>query len=216
MKLVLTGPKCSGKSLLGKKLADLLSVPFYETDLMIEECFKAKNNSTLTCRSICSQYGEDFFRDLEKNVIISVAKLNNCIISTGGSTMLNANSRTLLRENSILILVTASLEILLKRLSAKEIPAFLNDKTALDLFAARACLVTEVVKPLADITIDSSYLSSEETISCILKEVSNYMYLLRNAIAGKLRFIEACQAILKNSDNNQEADLNILKLALEL
>ena len=36
MKIVLTGPKCSGKSSIGKMLAEKLNLPFYETDELIE------------------------------------------------------------------------------------------------------------------------------------------------------------------------------------
>lgn len=175
MKFVLTGPKCSGKSKLGRVLADSLSLPFYETDLMIEELFKCKNNSDLSCRAICAQYGEDFFRDLEREVIENVSKLDKCVISTGGSTMLNKDSRQLLRPNSILILITATIEVLLKRLSEKEIPAFLNNKTARDLFSIKASLVAEVVKPYADIIIDSSSLSFDETFNILSKEIAPFL-----------------------------------------
>ncbi|HBM15313.1 MAG TPA: hypothetical protein DD381_03060 [Lentisphaeria bacterium] len=216
MKLVITGPKCSGKSILGKGLADLFSIPFHETDLMIEDLYIAKYGSSLSCRAICSQYGEDFFRTLEKEVIANIGKLNNCIISTGGSTMLNKDSRMILRENSFLILITVSLEILFKRLSAKEIPGYLNNKAALDMYAARACLVTETVKPFADILVDSSDLSYEETINGIVQELLSLITSLRKSIAHKLKFLEDCQTISQGSEINKEPDLNILKLALKL
>lgn len=175
MKIVLTGPKCSGKSKLGRVLADSLSLPFYETDLLIEGLFKTKNNSDLTCRAICAQHGEDFFRNLECDIIERVSKLDNCVISTGGSTMLNKDSRQLLRFNSVLILITATIETLLKRLLEKEIPAFLINKTAKDLFSIKASLVSEVIKPYADIVIDSSSLSFDETFDTLSKEITPFL-----------------------------------------
>lgn len=189
MKFILTGPKCSGKSKLGYVLADYLSLPFYETDLMIEELFKSKNNSTLSCRAICSQYGEDFFRKLEQEVVEEVSGFDNCVISTGGSTMLNRDSRQLLRINSILILITASLEILLKRLSEKEIPSFLNNTTAKDLFSIKASMVTEVIKPYADIIIDSSTLSFDETLNILAKEILSFMMYASFAPKEKIKFL---------------------------
>lgn len=177
MKFVLTGPKCSGKSKIGHILADSLSLPFYETDLMIEVLFREKQHSDLSCRAICDQYGEDFFRNLEREVIENVSKFDNCVISTGGSTMLNKDSRQSLRFNSVLILVTASIETLLKRLSDKEIPTFLNNKTAKDLFSIKASLVTEVIKPYADIIIDSSNFSFEETFDLLVREIMSFLLL---------------------------------------
>lgn len=171
MKIVLTGPKCSGKSKLGRLLAESAFLPFFETDLMIEELFKSKNCSSLSCRAICAQYGEDFFRNIEREVIENVAKLDSCVISTGGSTMLNKDSRQLLRLDCVLVLITASIESLFERLSQKEIPSFLNNKTAKDLFAVRASLVNEVIRPYADIVIDSSFLAFDETFDKLVKEI---------------------------------------------
>ena len=182
MKLVLTGAKCSGKSKLGKALAEILSLPFYETDSMIEESFSSEYASALPCRAICSQYGEDFFRNLEKKVIESTETLDKCVISTGGSTLLNKDSRQILRKNSLLILIHVSVEVLLQRFSLKEIPAYLNNKTAKELFAARACLVNEVMTPYSDIIINSDILSFDETLNLLVKETSSSLSFLQNRL----------------------------------
>ncbi len=189
MKIVLTGPKCSGKSRLGRVLGDSLSLPFYETDTLIEELFKAKNKSNLSCRAICAQYGEDFFRKIEQEVVANASTLDNCVISTGGSTMLNRDSRQLLRRGSILVLVTASIESLLKRLSEKEIPSFLNNKMSQDLFALRAGLVNEVIKPYADIVIDSSSLSFEETLTSLVKTISSFLISTSSKVEEEVIFL---------------------------
>ena len=150
MKIVLTGPKCSGKSSIGKQLAETLCLPFYETDELIENLYFEETGNKLKCGGICNQLGDDGFRDYERRAIENTSDLDWCIISTGGSTMLNSNSRQILRMNSILVLFEASIATLLKRLEAKKIPAFLNNSTAQNIFASRAKLVIEIIKPYSD------------------------------------------------------------------
>jgi shikimate kinase len=211
MKLVLTGPKCSGKSKIGRSLAESLSIPFYETDLMIEHLFKTKNDSSLSCRAICAQFGEDYFRSLEREIIGGTLDFDNCVISTGGSTMLNKDSRMTLRTNSILILITASIDVLLKRLSEKEIPAFLNNKSAQELFAARAALVTEVIYPYADIVINSSKLDFEETFKLMIDEITSFIASLNRKLSDYTKIQRAVSLVesIRNSASCLQAEKNI-------
>ena len=167
MRIVITGPKCCGKSTIGKILADNLSIPFVETDSLIEEIFHKRNGKKLSCRAIFSGLGENKFRELEKEAVLEVSKKDWCIISTGGSTMLNGTSRRLLRENSILVLLHASVPSLLKRLESLKTPTFLNNQSAKDM-AARSQIITEVIEPYADIAVDTTSLKEDETIEQIL------------------------------------------------
>ena len=172
MRIILTGPKCSGKSTIGKQLADTLNLPFYETDELIEKLYFDETGNNFTCREICSDIGDDNFRCYEKRAIEQISEIDWAVISTGGSTMLNSNSRQVLRQNSTLVLFEPSTNCLLKRLKEKKIPAFLNNKTAQEIFITRAKLVIEVIKPFADITIDSSQLTKKETVDYLIEQIS--------------------------------------------
>jgi chorismate synthase len=171
MKIVLTGPKCSGKSSVGKKLAKKLGIPFYETDELIENIYFKEVGEKMTCSAICSEIGDDNFRDLERRAVEETNDMNWCLISTGGSTILNSNSRQTLRRNSILVLLHSSIHKLLERLVNKKIPAFLNNPAAQDLFSNRARLVIEVIKPYADIITNSTNLTEAETINDIYDQL---------------------------------------------
>lgn len=177
MKIVITGPKCSGKSRIGRLLSQSVSLPFFETDELIEQLFKKEKGKTLSCRAICSEYGEVFFRDYERRVIKQISEYDFCIISTGGSTLLNKESRELLRGNSILVLLYASSSVLLERFYKKDMPSFLKDKNSRDLFAIRANLVIEVLKPFADITVDSSGIDINKTLSVLINNFRNKLKL---------------------------------------
>lgn len=171
MKFVLTGPKCSGKSAIGEILANKLDIPFYESDNLIEQEYKNETNSPLTCRGICEYEGEDVFRKYEIKAIENLSAKDWCVISTGGSTLMNKNSRISFRINSILILIYAKIPILLERIKQKNIPNYLKDKTALDLYASRASTIIDIVKPFTDIELDSSNLTITETLDLILNQI---------------------------------------------
>lgn len=173
MKIVITGPKCSGKSRIGKLLSQSVALPFFETDEIIEQLFVREKGKALSCRAICSEYGEDFFRDYERRAIKQVAEYDFCTVSTGGSALLNKESREFLRKNSVLVLLHASTSRLLERLFKKDIPAFLNDRNSRDLFAVRASLIVETLKPFADIVIDSSEIDTDETLSALISNLRN-------------------------------------------
>ena len=65
MKIVITGPKCSGKSTIGEELANRLQVPFHETDTILEQIYHRRHNQSLSYYEICSRIGEEEFREYE-------------------------------------------------------------------------------------------------------------------------------------------------------
>ncbi|MDH7555306.1 MAG: shikimate kinase, partial [Spirochaetota bacterium] len=105
MKIILTGPKGVGKSTVGKKIAELLHIPLFETDEIIESLFEEKHTSKKSCREIAREFGEAFFRDLEKEAIAKAALLDWCVIATGGGAMLFPENRIALRKESIFVLL---------------------------------------------------------------------------------------------------------------
>ena len=135
---------------------------------MIEETYHKRAEKKLSCRSICAEIGDDNFRKIEQEVVKEASDKDWCIISTGGSTMLNGTSRRLLRTNSILILLHAPINVLLERFDALKVPAFLNNQSAKDMYAARARLMIEVIMPFADIAVDTANLSEHETLNIVI------------------------------------------------
>jgi len=202
MKFVLTGPKCSGKSEIGEMLAINLNIPFYESDTLIEKEYESKTGSYLTCRGICEYEGEDTFRKYEIKAIEKLAVEDWCVISTGGSTLMNKNSRMTFRINSILILIYAKIPILVERIKQKNIPNYLKDKTALDLYASRASTIIDILKPFSDIELDSSNLTIQKTLDSILNQI-----LLEICIRSKeLKLVEK-----SISSNSVEENLSLVR-----
>lgn len=80
--IYLIGMPGSGKSTIGKKIADHLHLPFYDLDTFIEK--KAKKSIPEIFRS----YGEEAFRIQEADALRELTEglVENAIIATGGGT----------------------------------------------------------------------------------------------------------------------------------
>lgn len=108
--IVLIGFMGCGKTTVGKKLANVLKVDFYDTDEIIEEKTK------MSISEIFTEYGEDNFRQREATVIESLCERKGVIISTGGGVVIKPYNMKLLKKNGVIIWLKASLESILQRL----------------------------------------------------------------------------------------------------
>ena len=70
----------SGKTTLGKKLANILKYQFIDLDSCIEE------NEARTISQIFQENGEDYFRNLERVYLHRLIEKEDVVISTGGGT----------------------------------------------------------------------------------------------------------------------------------
>ena len=91
--IVLTGMPGSGKTTIGKLLAQSLDRPYWDTDTLIEE------RTGMTPAQIITASGEPAFRKIESEIICEVAQKNGCIIATGGGAVLRPDNVRHLRSN---------------------------------------------------------------------------------------------------------------------
>lgn len=100
--IVLTGMPGSGKSTIGK----LLKIPnftFVDTDEEIEK------QCGCSIKELIQTKGEQYFRDLESNVIKEISAKNCQIISTGGGAILREENVTNLKKNGKIFYINANL-----------------------------------------------------------------------------------------------------------
>ncbi len=111
MKIFLYGPPGSGKSAIGKCLADDLKLPFIDLD---EEIEKRVGNPIA---NIFTQSGEAKFRSLEREELDrAIDHLEGGVISLGAGALLDAISREKAENAGVIICLTATLQTLLERL----------------------------------------------------------------------------------------------------
>ncbi len=105
--IVLIGMPSCGKSSVGKRLAQLLSRSFVDTD---EEIVRREGREIT---EIFSEKGEKYFRELESRVVSELsARAEGLIIATGGGAVLNPENVKMLKANGRLFFIDRSLELL--------------------------------------------------------------------------------------------------------
>lgn len=97
--VVLTGMPGSGKSTIGKRIAEELSFDFYDTDELIVKKYGK------TIPEIFSEIGEKGFRQLESEAVYEISSFQGAVIATGGGAILNETNVEMLRENGIVYFI---------------------------------------------------------------------------------------------------------------
>lgn len=110
MSIVLIGYRGSGKTTIGRKLADRLWQPFIEVDdLIVRKAGKS-------IKEIFEQDGEPHFRDIETEVVREVSLLEDHVIGIGGGTLGREENRRLFKDaGHKLIYLRCDPQVLLER-----------------------------------------------------------------------------------------------------
>ncbi|MFZ5961537.1 shikimate kinase [Thalassococcus sp. BH17M4-6] len=112
--VVLVGMMGAGKTAVGRALASLLSVPFRDSDVAIEEAANMK------IAEIFSRDGEAFFRRKESQVIERLLEGNPGILSTGGGAYMSAENRKMITDKGVAVWLDADLPLLWSRVRHKD------------------------------------------------------------------------------------------------
>ena len=114
--IFLVGLSGSGKSTVGRLLAQQLGVPFLDSDTLIEATYGER------IPAIFARHGEAYFRACEHQVLheaISQYK-NGAVIATGGGAILREENRLLMSEHGVSIWLQVEPAVALERLQAQQ------------------------------------------------------------------------------------------------
>ena len=111
--IFLYGPPGSGKSTLGKRLAESLAVPFYDLDDLIEI------QAGISIAEIFARYGEAEFRQRERANLLEMLEKAPGVAALGGGALLDERNRSLVENVGAVICLTAPFETLLARSQAQ-------------------------------------------------------------------------------------------------
>src|ERR1051325_11166969 len=119
--VALIGFMGTGKSSVGRLVADGLHFTFLDTDRVIE----ARAGKTI--REIFEQEGEPAFRELERRIVEELARRNKTVISTGGGLPANEANLASLKTHALVVCLWASRETIFERVRGQNHRPLLND-----------------------------------------------------------------------------------------
>ena len=111
--IYLVGMMGSGKSTVGRLLAETLQYRFFDTDDVIEKSLGA------TVSQIFEENGEEVFRDIETKVLQELSQYARSVISTGGGAVLSRENWGNMRHG-IVVWLSGKPETLASRIQGKE------------------------------------------------------------------------------------------------
>ncbi len=163
MNVILIGMPASGKTTVSQILAAKLSRELIDTDAEIVKKYGSINE-------IFNNFGEEYFRELETQVVAAVSNRQNAVISTGGGCVLRAQNAECFKKSGKIFYLKASLPELIKRLKDDDSrPLLAGDmqKKLFELEQKRA----EVYQRVADFTVETDGLTAEEVAKEIISVI---------------------------------------------
>ena len=153
--IFLTGFMGSGKTTIGKLLAEKLSLPVVDTDHVIEE----KLNKTI--REIFETEGENQFREYEHQ-FLEMMPTENTIVTTGGGIILRKENRDWMRKHGVVVYLHCEPEEILNRLAGDQTRPLLDGdkkKNVLSIFTERTPFYHDT-----DFKVDTTNKTPEEIV----------------------------------------------------
>ncbi len=156
----------TGKTVVGRALADKLGREFVEMDALIEQ------KAGKTIPEIFRDSGEIAFRELEIEVVKEVAGKKNTVIACGGGVVLNKINIDRLKKECVIVYLAAAPQVILKRTSGDK-----NERPLLNA-ADRLVTIRELLKfrkpfyeRAADITVNTTKLDIDTVAAQITDKV---------------------------------------------
>ena len=169
--LVLIGYRGTGKTSVGARLAEVLQRPFVDLDqVLVQEAGQP-------IADIVAQGGWAEFRRLEKELVARYRDARGLILATGGGVVLDPDNVAALRENGILIWLTADPAAIQARL-AQDQPRDANrpSLTGADTIREVAAVAEErapIYLAAAQISIDTTHRSVGQVVRLVLEALES-------------------------------------------
>lgn len=109
--VVLTGFMATGKTTVGRLVAERLGYEFVDTDALIED-----RHGPIP--QIFLEYGEDEFRRLEREVAAELAGRDGLVVATGGRMLVDPVNAEVLGATGDVFCLTATVDTIVERLTA--------------------------------------------------------------------------------------------------
>lgn len=145
--IYLIGFMGTGKSTIARELEKMTGAKRVEMDRLIEE----KQGMAIT--EIFEQYGEEYFRDLETELLRSFVRQENLIVSCGGGSVLREENARLMKDAGNIVLLTAAPETVYERVKDSTNRPILNGNMNVEYISSLMERRRERYETVADMKI---------------------------------------------------------------
>ena len=166
--IVLVGLMGSGKSTVGRRLANKLNQDFFDTDHEIID------KTGVSIDHIFDIEGEKGFRERESKILENLCQMSNIILATGGGIVILEKNRKILINAGLVVYLFSSVDQLVRRTSKSKTRPLLENstdrmKTIIELLEARDVYYREV----SSFVVDTTGKKLQEVINIIIRESEN-------------------------------------------
>jgi len=172
-KIFLIGLRATGKTSVGKLIAESLSIPFYDLD----DCIVQKADKSI--KDIVSEWGWSKFRELEQKELSYFLSIEKpVVVACGGGAVLHIDIwRSKKTEDDIVIWLDASIDEMAKRIledskTDQQRPTLINGLGLKEEIKKLKEQRLSLYEELADITINTDLLDLETVKKEILKRIN--------------------------------------------
>lgn len=160
--LYLIGMPGSGKSRVGREVAERLSAPFVDLDRVVEE------EAGRSIAEIFAEQGEAVFRELEKTALSKASSRARAVIACGGGTVLDPENRSVMKATGRVVWLNVPMEKLSRRVTPGGKRPLVKDDGDLErLMAEREPIYREV----ADVVVEGRE-NVRDMVSAVMEAVS--------------------------------------------
>jgi shikimate kinase len=168
MRVVLTGFMGTGKSAVGRRVAERLGRALIDTDAVIER------NEGAPVRDIFARFGQAHFRELERRVVAEACAAGDVVIATGGGTIIDEDNRRALGDAGLMVCLNATPQVIARRVRASA--------ASRPMLAGASGLTARIRELLAErqpvysgvpIQIDTTKLSVEQVADTVIAALSD-------------------------------------------
>ena len=166
--IVLVGLMGSGKSKIGRRLADRLQLPFFDSDSEFETA------AGCAISEYFAEHGEPAFREGERKVIERLMEGPPCVISTGGGAFCDEFTRHLIKTKGYSLWLRAELDLLVRRTAGRDHRPLLKQGNPRDILA-RLIQQRHPLYEQADMVVDTTDVPPDVTLEKVLEVLTLYL-----------------------------------------
>ena len=156
-----------GKSTVSDYLSKILASPQVEMDQVIV------NKEHMSINKIFEEYGEEYFRNCETNLLIELQKKNNQIVSCGGGVAMREINVREMKKNGRVVLLTAPPETILERVKDSDERPLLRGRKNTEYISELMEIRRPKYHAAADIIVDTDHKNVEEIAEEIVGKLTH-------------------------------------------